>query len=345
MFCDTCLDERDADVTESDESFHVRGEEIVIRARVPVCKVCRHTISHPEIDNENLLQAYRKYRRRHNLLQPEEIAAIRAKYGLSQRAMARLLGWGPITIQRYERGALQDTSHNYLMQSMRDPRFVLGLLGVSTCKLTETEKKTLEASILGESAVYLQERSMAALEDWLVRDEPSEYTGFCPPSLERLGKMMVYFAHRSNGPLFKVKLMKLLFYSDFLHFARHRTSISGFPYARLNMGPVPDRFQQILAWLEGVGYGRLDDVPTGLGMGEALIPLAPADLQSFSDEEAEDMNAVWEMLSDKSGAELKDISHREPAWLNTPHKERISYRWAEHLKAIPVSQPSPEKRE
>lgn len=344
LFCDNCFDQREAEMTERDERFHVRGEEIVVCACIPVCRVCRHEISHPETDNENLLKAYREYRRRYNLLQPDEIAAVRTKYGLSQRAMARLLGWGPITIQRYERGALQDTSHNQLMISMRDPSFVLGLLDAPTCKLTETEKKTLQASILNESGVYLQERSIAALEDWLVRDEPSEYTGFRRPSLERLGKMMVYFAHRSRGALFKVKLMKLLFYTDFLHSARHGTSISGFPYARLNMGPVPDRFQQVLAWLEGVGYARLDDIPTSLGVGEALIPLVPADLESFTEEEIEDMNTVLETFWEQSGAELKDISHREPAWLNTLPTERISYKWAGKIEAIPVAVSSKEKK-
>ena len=41
-------------------------------------------------------------------LQPEEIEKIRKQYGLSQKNFARLLGWGDITIHRYESGAIQD---------------------------------------------------------------------------------------------------------------------------------------------------------------------------------------------------------------------------------------------
>lgn len=82
------------------------------------------------------------------------------------------------------------------------------------------------------------------------RSQPGEYTGFREPSLERLAKMMIYLVAQSREQLYKVKLMKLLFYADFLHYARQGVSISGFPYARLEMGPVPDNFQHVWAWIE-----------------------------------------------------------------------------------------------
>jgi hypothetical protein len=49
------------------------------------------------------------------------IRALREKYGLSQRNFSRLLGWGDITVHRYEAGALQDAAYNVLMVLIDDP--------------------------------------------------------------------------------------------------------------------------------------------------------------------------------------------------------------------------------
>lgn len=48
---------------------------------------------------------------------------LREKYGLSQQQLARLLGWGRVTVQRYEKGALQDTAHDLLLRQLEDPQF------------------------------------------------------------------------------------------------------------------------------------------------------------------------------------------------------------------------------
>lgn len=49
------------------------------------------------------------YRQKHGLLTSSNIARLRGRYGLSQRALARLLGWGEVTIQRYEKGVILST--------------------------------------------------------------------------------------------------------------------------------------------------------------------------------------------------------------------------------------------
>ena len=53
-------------------------------------------------------------------MQPEEIEKIREQYGLSQKNFARLLGWGDITIHRYESGAIQDDAHNDVLSLIKD---------------------------------------------------------------------------------------------------------------------------------------------------------------------------------------------------------------------------------
>lgn len=337
-FCYACYEERETRLEEREHSVAVRGEKLSVKNIVPVCSVCGEEVSTPEAENAILLSAYEEYRRRHGLLSPQDIASIRQRYGLSQRAMARLFGWGPITVQRYERGALQDSTHNLLMSKMNDPSFVLEALDSPSCRLTDAERDILRSKVV-DSSTYYKEQAASAVEGYLTREEPSEYTGFRRPSLERLGQMALVFASGLAGNLFKVKLMKLWFYADFLHFRREGASISGFPYARLNMGPVPDNFSYILGWMESTGMARVDVIPTTRGEGEVLVPLVSPREEVFSETEREDMRLVLAKLGSKTGAELAAISHREPAWQNTPHAQRISYSWAKDLKAFPASPP------
>ena len=59
--------------------------------------------------------------KKHKLLLPDEIKNIRETYGLSQRSFAKLLNWGEKTIQRYERGSIQDKAHNSLLLFLKNP--------------------------------------------------------------------------------------------------------------------------------------------------------------------------------------------------------------------------------
>jgi len=50
----------------------------------------------------------------------------------------------------------------------------------------------------------------------------------------------------NNDKLGKVKLMKLLYYADFDHYAAHRQSLTGDRYFKLPYGPVPSKAEEIL---------------------------------------------------------------------------------------------------
>ncbi|MDQ7792045.1 MAG: type II toxin-antitoxin system antitoxin SocA domain-containing protein [Candidatus Desulforudaceae bacterium] len=51
---------------------------------------------------------------------------------------------------------------------------------------------------------------------------------------------MIKFFAVNDVRVLKVKLMKYLWYSDFLHFKRNTVSISGLSYVRAPFGPVPN---------------------------------------------------------------------------------------------------------
>ncbi len=55
---------------------------------------------------------------------PEEIKAIRNRYGLSQKSFALLLGIGPASMVRYEAGATPSKANANLIRAARNPQFM-----------------------------------------------------------------------------------------------------------------------------------------------------------------------------------------------------------------------------
>ncbi len=113
--CPICEDITNLSYGTKSETLTINNQNINVASKVYRCEDGKHYFYDPGDEENKFQDAYRKYRTLNGLLQPEEIKDIREKYGLSQKALARFLGWGEITIQRYESGALQDNAHNLIL--------------------------------------------------------------------------------------------------------------------------------------------------------------------------------------------------------------------------------------
>ena len=99
--------------TERPYVVSVRGEKVEVPAvRVPRCSRCGEEVWSDEDGDALLLNAYRLYRDRKDLLQPEEIRVRRSQCGLSQEELDQELGWSPGTVAAYEDGTLQTREHD-----------------------------------------------------------------------------------------------------------------------------------------------------------------------------------------------------------------------------------------
>ncbi len=243
-FCPNCEEYTEATLGVEKEVYNVRGDPTGIEAEVAICQKCGEKIFDEEQDSRNLEKAYSQYREKHNLLLPDKIRTIREKYGLSQRALSRLLGWGEITIHRYENGAIQDNVHDSLLRLIEDPKNMQKFLEANRNKLPSYTGARLEKRI----ASFLQEDKEQAFQvcfERLVSHQHVDLTsGFKEYDLEKLNNMILYLVKRLNGVL-TVKLNKLLWYCDFLHFKETSVSITGSQYVRLQLGPVPNKYSLI----------------------------------------------------------------------------------------------------
>lgn len=97
-----------------------RDASYVVSLRHEVCSSCGEQFFSPaEVDQLQSLAAGAA-RHERGLLAPDEIRALRRDLGLSQERLERLLGLGPKTIVRWEKGTvLQSVAADRLLRSLR----------------------------------------------------------------------------------------------------------------------------------------------------------------------------------------------------------------------------------
>jgi putative zinc finger/helix-turn-helix YgiT family protein len=70
------------------------------------CGACGETYYLPDQMHATQMRAAQIIRERHGLFAPDRIRALRAKYGLTQLQLERLMGVGPKTVARWEGGGV-----------------------------------------------------------------------------------------------------------------------------------------------------------------------------------------------------------------------------------------------
>ncbi|MCX6646229.1 MAG: helix-turn-helix domain-containing protein [bacterium] len=146
-YCDNCNAFGPTHIIEREETFPVKGDPTTIFTKVRICDICGGDSSDSKLIDESLLRAYDKYRGKHGIISRDEIRKILRKYGLTQRSLAALLGWGEITIHRYEKGSIPDEAHNLILKFIEDPVNMQRLFDEHKDRLNPRALKKLEAKL------------------------------------------------------------------------------------------------------------------------------------------------------------------------------------------------------
>lgn len=288
------------------------------------------------LDEINLNQLYNQYRDKFNIPFPDEITAIRQKYGVSASKMAEILGFGINSYRQYEAGEMPSVSNARLIQMISDPNKFIDL--VILCDSLDEKTK---AKHIQKAKQLVEERARNSfafsLKDYLLGNHLADvYSGYRNPSFEKFTEMVVFFSEQIKP--YKTKMNKLLFYADFLMFKQSCFSISGVRYNAINMGPVPHNFQSIFEYL--TNEDTIDiyayEFPNG-GFGEQFMarPDRPFNAYLFSEEEINVLHKVASTFEKTTTNDIIEISHLENAWReNEQTKSVISYEYAFELKQL-----------
>jgi putative zinc finger/helix-turn-helix YgiT family protein len=334
QFCPTCEDYRATRTEEREETYTVRGRKLAVPVKAEVCAECGERLGSDEQDETVLGAVYEAYRREEDLLTPEQIKQIRKRYRLSQKSFAALLGMSEATVNRYEKGALQDQTHDTAIRACEKPEFVRNLLQRRGNLLSQWQRQRAEKALAGQAPAE------SDVPDWLdelelgfMPKEVSDRTGFRRFEQKRFAAVVLWFCRRL-APVSRTVINKLLFYADFLSFKTSTVSLTGSAYRRLQYGPVPTDYGPMLDWMEAAELLVCDEVayPNGYtGYDYQVGPKAESLGVEFTAHEQAVLERVAGELGTLTAKAISDRSHEEPAWQNTEEKKIISYQQAMSL--------------
>ena len=329
--CTCCMEEHEVKTVLVSEQATFKNVKVNYEAYYLYCDTAEEYYADEQQMQENDIRLKDAYRKAEGLLTSSEISGIRAKYGVSQTDMCTLLGWGGKTITRYEGHQVQDKAHDTILKKLdRDSEWFLYLLNDARESFpVEVYQKYWEMA----KALYEQNQDSylrKAIEASYVRfDGNSLLHGNTKLSLDKVVDVIRYFAaSKKVSALYKVKLMKLLWYADALSFKKRGFAITGLVYQALPMGAVPIGHNSII---------DLKDVPCEeLDIGETMAyHFALEEETSFpalSEDDKEILDIVIEKLGKMSKNEIVDFMHKEQAYLKTAPRDVIPFQYAESLQ-------------
>ena len=116
-------------LVEEPQTTNWAGRRVTYPDRFYRCSRCEETFYDRGMLSESHRRMAAVIRAEDGLLAPDEIVGLRKKYGLTQAQLERLIGAGPKTVVRWERGTVaQNRTADTLLRVLRDhPQVVADL--------------------------------------------------------------------------------------------------------------------------------------------------------------------------------------------------------------------------
>lgn len=334
MDCPLCNRTHEIEERKRFATITMKGDKVTYEERFYFCANADEDENEFEtgsMTNENLLNARNAYRVKHGLLTSGEIVAIRESYGLSQVDLARLLGWGEATISRYESKAIQDEAYDTMLRLIKDnPLQALEFLKKNASKFPGLKRLEVREKIVEKLDSYGKEYlTRQALEgEYVNYEEPSDSNGFVTLNIDKIEAAISYIAeHVSN--LYKVKLMKMLWYVDALSYKTNGYAVTGMVYRHNDMGALPVGHYSLMN-LENLNVHEEESCNYGSMM--HIYPTKDMDYSVLSTEDKNILDIVIRKFRDFRAKDIVDYMHEESAYRNTKFGDIIPFSMAKDIK-------------
>ncbi len=307
-----------------------RGEVIKFKQSGYYCSKCKEKFQTGGQLDGNLLAIKDAYRKKVGLLTSSEIASIRKKFGLSQADFSLMLGLGEVTITRYESKSIQDSTYDMLIRNIgEDSLFALEMLEKNKANFSKEKylatKALIEQYIVAESRSYYNKKMIESA--YVQYDKPSRENGFRVLNINVLNNILGILVQKVKGFTSKVKLMKELWYVDYLHFLKYGKSATGLVYCHKQMGALAIGHEEI------VYLPALKTSQEFNSRGEMFYSIQPSEYfkaRKISKELEDIIDEVVEKFEDFKAKEIIDYMHREDAYVFTKDNDVIPF--AEEFK-------------
>lgn len=336
MDCPLCGKNHEVEERKKVTTTEIKGEEVSFDEIVYYCDNANFEEDEKEFEtglmlNENLLRARNAYRVKMGLLTSDEIVEIRKNYGLSQVDLANLLGWGEATISRYESKAIQDEAYDTMLRLVKDnPLKALEFLKKNAEKFSISKLSEIRKNIIEKLDSYGKEflTRQAFAGEYANYEEMSDVNGFTVLDIDKIEAMISYIAKNVKN-LFKVKLMKMLWYSDVLSFINTGHSMTGMVYCHEAMGALPIGHYSLMN-LEKLNVK--EELSANLNSMLHVYPTENMDYSVISESEKIILDKVIEKFKNCKARDIVDYMHKEKAYTETNQGDIIPFSLAKEIR-------------
>lgn len=334
MACPLCDKTHEVEERKRFATMILKGEEITYEEKFYLCANAdadENEFETGSMTNANLLNARNAYRKKHGLLTSDEIVAIREDYGLSQVDLARLLGWGEATISRYESKAIQDEAYDIMLRLIKDnPLIALEFLKKNTAKFSDVKRKEIRARILEKLDSYGKEylTRQAFESEYADFEEPSDSNGFTELNIDKIEAVISYIAENISN-LFKVKLMKMLWYVDAFSYKQNGRAVTGMVYRHNTMGALPIGHYSLMN-LENLNVHEEESYNY-----DSMLHIYPTKGMDYSVLNADEKKLIDQVIRKFKNYKAKDIidyMHEEKAYIETKPGDIIPFSLAKEIR-------------
>lgn len=334
-YCPYCRKEVDYKIEKRDLK-EFRGIEINTYENVAVCKECHQDLYVNEIEEKNNKRIYELYREKANIIKPQDIVNLRAKYDISQRELTAILGFGKMTINRYERGGVPTKSQSDYIKLLidNDSKFIEKVKeAYKNGSINEkTYKKIVSTNLENEiSKDDIQDMYRRVINNSL-KLKPNIFNGYKLFDLELVENIISYISSKVSN-LTITSLNKYLWFIDILSFNQRGVSITGLTYQKQQYGPtiIDQRYKEIS--LLDDKYIR-NDYEDENGTRTIITSNKNFDLSKLKESEIEIINKIIKLLKNKNVTDISNMSHEEEGWKKTKKFDEISFEYAMNLNII-----------
>jgi len=331
--CPLCDEVHEVNIIQNNVCKTFKEVELCYDETLYHCNTTDEYFTPSKILSQNLLNMKDSYRSSQGLLTSHDIKEIRETYSLTQRELALALGWGEITIQRYEKKKIQDSTYDSVLRLFReDQLFALNQLKSNRNSFEETRFNEIYKRIIdviknsGVSYHYIKELETLYAEF----DQINDSNGCKLLDLDKLNSVVGYFSANVEN-LFKVRLMKMLWYADSISYKKYGHSLTGLVYYHEKMGALPIGHDSIikLPSIE-VEYIYFDDDKEGY----KIVSRNDLSLSKFNSDELEILADVTRKFKSMKTRDIVDYMHEEDAYTQTKNKQIISFQLAKKIRAF-----------
>jgi putative zinc finger/helix-turn-helix YgiT family protein len=327
-YCPFCDDEHELEVYKRTSTSIIDGSEVEHEETYYYCSIENEMFTPSKVLDQNLLKARDQYRLKTNRLMSSEIKEVREVYSLTQKEFSRLLGWGDVTIQRYEKKTIQDETYDQKMKDVRNnPMIAWKELEKNKDKFRIERyneiKKLIYKLIKDKGIAYLKSQVLEAVYlDYL---EPSYINGGQYVNINKIKSTMTYLSQYSKG-LDQMKLFTLLWFIDVNSFKKYQHSITGLVYMKRSIGLLPLGHIELLSLAEDsieIIEGYVDGA-----FSNKIINKKKVNLSDFEPVEIEILQEILNKFENMKSDEFNQYLQKEISKMDVKENEIIPFNLA-----------------